>query len=86
MSHWPKTNPLTGVEVEKDVERSTSLRKNACGWLLRMLLPDHTMRERGSHQWCLIDTETGGRLTLSFVLMQSIDVDSLGSFLQIRSF
>ena len=61
VSYWPKTNPLTDVEVENDVERSTSLRKNACGWLLRMQLPDHTVRERGSPQWCLIDTETEGR-------------------------
>ena len=40
MSYWPKTNLLTDVEVENDVERSTSLKKNTCGWLLRMQLPD----------------------------------------------
>lgn len=62
MSYWPKTNLLTDVEVENDVERSTSLRKNTYGWLLRMQLPDQTMREKGSHQWCLIDTEIVGRL------------------------
>lgn len=44
MSHWPKTNPLTGVEVEKDVGE-VYLPKKECLWVVADMLPDHTMRK-----------------------------------------